>query len=140
MAGVTESTCDVGVRAGYEGRGDLVAVVDVVSNITTHTIHRNGPLESRILRQEHLSNRVSRGSAPCLQAQGITRQLHANRHAVRRLIEKFDEHPVQFTIRADTSATSTASASASRIVTRGCVGKLTKCRAAASARGHEPTS
>jgi hypothetical protein len=44
MAGVAESTCDVGVRAGYEGRGYLIAVVDAIRNISTRAIHHNGAL------------------------------------------------------------------------------------------------
>ena len=38
MAGVVENAYYVGVRASYEGRGHLVAVVDAKRNITTHAM------------------------------------------------------------------------------------------------------
>jgi len=79
MAGVVENAYYVGVRASYEGRGHLVAVVDAKRNITTHAMIHDGALELRIIRQEHLSNRVSRGSAPCLRAKRVPRHLHVKR-------------------------------------------------------------
>jgi hypothetical protein len=79
MAGVVESTCYVGVRASYESRGHLVAVVDAIGNITTHAMGRDRALELRVKGQEPLRNCVSRSSAPCLYAQGVTGHLHVKR-------------------------------------------------------------